>query len=531
MNSKTPPKQLELEFGLLDLPSAQHKAGLAGLLLLIESLRRRQAENLPEIVDGPSATHVAIRLTEASLKTIYDDFFAPVVLQVPDGKDKTKSKEFPKAEFMEVLGLPKPWLGLWRDIIRNVLRAGAPAQFKPFRDRMPDSNMPKSWDWQKMWQDLAKEKVSSLSASDYLGAESVTAERVPFQDHAKYAFLLTFAPIVSLPFISQSLTRSSKAGETSYRFQRNAFVIATPEVSRLDEYVEGFPRQLAELNVETLGKNPYPRQAFISIPEEGGLEFLSSLRLASEKASKTIDDCASGVQITHLKYGKGSPSLQHIGMLHGSPSVLNQYEQIRSHCWNLFFRELLIRNLLDRRPWFFGADQLFGDHPVEIFVQKRGSPQLYFDSDAKRKFSSIRTELIHSKGNEKMVDDWPDKQLADEIYRLTQTYVNRRTSDRCHGATWDDYKNGKCNKQEFREAREKICQEVFLALRGRDNEEVVSYFVGTLCSVPQNLNQQKFLTVSQQLLTDPLKVKTLAMLALSAHSHLWDSETKSSKNS
>lgn len=529
MKVKSPP-ELKIAYELFSLPSAQHKAGLAGLLLLIESLRWRKKKPLPNIVGGPTTTGVTLELTPESLKTVYDDFFNPIVVEVPDGKGKTKPKEFPDGEFLTTLGMPPVWLNIWRDVIRNVIRAGAPAQFKPYRDRIKSAKRPKTWDWEKTWMELVKDNQTSLSASDYFGAESTTADGVPFKNRAREAFLLTFAPVASLPFLSQTLKRTSRAGERVFRFQRNAYVVATPEVSDLRDFVSEHPTHLATLDPATIGNSRNPTRALISVPEEGGLEFLASHRIAKEETAEfPTADGVSGVMITHLEYGKGSPHVQYIGMVRGSKVMLDEYRQIRDQSWNYLYRELRIRNLLDGQYWHTGADQFFGEYPAEAFVYHSGAPRLYFDSDVQRQFRAIRQTLADSKGHPEMIDEWPDKELADRIYWLTQTYVNHRTQDRCDGMTWDDYTKGKGDKENYRKQREKICLDAFLALRGRDDSDLVSYFVGTLCTVPQSLNQQQFRNVSEHLLTNPLKIKTLTMLALSAHSYLWDGDTKESK--
>ncbi|MBI1247522.1 type I-MYXAN CRISPR-associated protein Cmx8 [bacterium] len=522
-------QELTIHYNLYDLPSAQHKAGLAGLLVLIESLRRSGVENLPQCVEGPNATGVTLKFTEESLRELYDEFFAPIELEVPDGKNKTKSKQFPRARFLETIGMPPPWLKLWRDVIRDVIRAGAPAQFKPYVDRSDSAKPPATWDWQKTWNELQKDKPTSLSASDYLGAQASTADKIPFKDRAQTAFLLTFAPIVSLPFISRLLKRTSKAGEAVFRFQRNAYVVATPEVSYLDEFVDQYPRLLASLSPNTIGNNPLPAQASVSIPEEAGLEFLT-LHLVTEGVNKfPIASCVSGIVVTQLQYGKGSPHYLHMGTLYETGSVLDEYNAIREQSWNYLYREMRLRNLLARLPWHAGADQLFGEYPAEVFLHRQGYPPLYFGRDVQLKFKLINNNLKQVKGDLSMIDDGPDQELAARVYWLTQTYVNHRTAERCDGMTWDDYLKKKGDLAKYRKAREKVCLETFLALRGRDDQDIVSYVVGTLCSVPQNLNQQQYLHISQQLLTDPLKVKTLAMLALSAHSFLWDGTDESKK--
>ena len=533
MTTKQDATALTLDYDLFGLSSSQHKAGLAGLLLAIESMRRREITAPPEITDGPTGTKVSIRLTPDSLKALYDEFFAPVIVVLKDKQGKEKPKTLPRAAFLETLGMPNPWLTLWRDVIANVIRAGAPAQFKPYRDRIDGATTPKTWDWETTWKELQADVSTSLSASVFLGAEGKNAERVPFKDQTRDAFLLTFAPIVSLPYISQTLKRTPKKGESgaSYRFQRNAYVIVTPEVAVLDDFVKEYPDLLATLNPKTWGKDPYPAEARISVPEEGGLEFLSSRRIVGEKAGGyLVADLVASVQITHLKYGKGSPQFLHMGAVSAKPEVLQQYEPIREHCWNLIFREQRVKNLLGEHPWYEGTDALFSEYPAELFIQLREKTPTFsfFGLDVRRTFRGIYSDLQEQKGTDTMPDDWQDKELASQVYWLLKQYVDRRTHEKTE-MTWEDFKEKRGDAKHYREIREKVCLNAFLAIRGRDDQDLISYFIGTLCSVPQNLNHDRFLTVSRQLLTEPDKIKTLAMLALSAHSYLWDKSDDTQK--
>ena len=62
MAKATQETEIILSYSLFDLPSAQHKAGLAGLLLLIDSLRQRGTDLLPDI-SQLSATGVKLTFT------------------------------------------------------------------------------------------------------------------------------------------------------------------------------------------------------------------------------------------------------------------------------------------------------------------------------------------------------------------------------------------------------------------------------------------------------------------------------------
>ena len=71
---------------------------------------------------------------------------------------------------------------------------------------------------------------------------------------------------------------------------------------------------------------------------------------------------------------------------------------------------------------------------------------------------------------------------------------------------------------EYREAREKIVSDVFLAMRSRREQDFVDYFTATICSVGYYLSPEDFQLVADKLLRSPEDLKTMTMLALSANS-------------
>lgn len=125
-----------------------------------------------------------------------------------------------------------------------------------------------------------------------------------------------------------------------------------------------------------------------------------------------------------------------------------------------------------------------------------------------------------------MSDDEHDQQLSMRIYRLMRQFVNRRTEERAE-MSFDDYRAGKGDKSKYREAREHVTRDAFLAMRGRREQDFIEYFIGTVCSVPHFLPEGEYVAVTDALLNETDRVKTLSMLALSAHSYL--SESKEDK--
>jgi CRISPR-associated protein Cmx8 len=101
MAKKAAPESVEVSYDLFDLPTAQHKAGLAGLILAIRSLKERSEKDpeaippasVPEIIDGPDNTSIKIRFTERSVKGLFDDLYdADLIKSEPREKPRTKGK-------------------------------------------------------------------------------------------------------------------------------------------------------------------------------------------------------------------------------------------------------------------------------------------------------------------------------------------------------------------------------------------------------------------------------------------------------
>lgn len=152
--------ELTLTYNLFDLPTAQHKAGLAGLLVMIETMKRRGLEQLPKILDL-SATTASVSFSVETMQTLFDDLFDAEVVEVRvkskwqgkppkreeeitvqvDGKEK-KERRFvydvmrPKGLFLQAL-YPEgdgKWIQIWRNMLWNVLRA-QPATRKIYEER------------------------------------------------------------------------------------------------------------------------------------------------------------------------------------------------------------------------------------------------------------------------------------------------------------------------------------------------------------------------------------------------------------
>ncbi len=153
-----------IQYDLFDLPTAQHKAGLAGLALAIRSLKNRSdndpaavpPESVPEITDGPTANAMAVRFTQLSFSNLMNDVYdadpTRIVHEQPRKNKKTKEnipwldrapidvfdkktdKTTTKDGYVYLDAIPRlnpirfslgeqaPWLKIWCDFLKSVVR-------------------------------------------------------------------------------------------------------------------------------------------------------------------------------------------------------------------------------------------------------------------------------------------------------------------------------------------------------------------------------------------------------------------------
>ena len=137
--------------------------------------------------------------------------------------------------------------------------------------------------------------------------------------------------------------------------------------------------------------------------------------------------------------------------------------------------------------------------------------------------------------------------IASKVYEMVGEFVAQRAEKRS-GFKRDelpkkdgkiDWSNPNEKTNRYLEAREKVATDAFLAIRGRNPDEFVDYFIGSICAVPQFMGEkgvspeQGFIAISDALHESEGKrteMKNLAMLALCAHAWRQHSQTKESNN-
>ena len=553
MEKATHETEITLSYSLFDLPSAQHKAGLAGLLLLIDSLRQRGADPLPD-VSHLSATSVKLTFTQVSMQTVFDDLYdaalveraskskwsgkSPKRVEIEEKRDEKSEKVKPqkiyvydvvepKASFLEhhYPGDEKRWLKLWRDMLWTILRA-QPKTRGVYEQRADSDPCQEA---ESTWKDLHKSikkqgYTQPIAGSLFVGAQAANAERVKFEGTVEQNLLLHFWPLTLQIFVPETIDRDGRR-----EINGQAYVLAIPEVSDLEEFHEVFPRSLATLDPQVRGYRP--SASIITLPEEGGMEFLRNLSLIAEQRAESgdIKYSVSAIELFSLEKRGNSVKTHTAGKIIPRQGLLSQYESIRQSCRNPFFKAQLLLNLLQGIDWTEGFLGLFSEHPSEFFIRADKTPRQFpfFPTDVRRKLESLANELKLLEEAHSMAEATVPKpqSLEKRIYDMIGAYVRHRTEAKSK-IKWSDFKDKKTPDGKmaippaYIEERQKVCMDAFLAMRSRREQEFIEYFTGTICSVPQFLPSDDYIFVSQALLEEDgwEKVKTLSMLALSAHS-------------
>jgi CRISPR-associated protein Cmx8 len=388
---------LDLEYDLFALPTAQHKAGLAGMLLLHHALERRGVVPLPEVghVEGGRVT---VKLDEKTLQALVNEVYDGAMVEkpqetkrkdkdknevapvrtyqetVPDrktGKEKTVTKFVyedlrPRGQALKDLGMPEIWLKLWQDALWSTLR-GIPKTRTPYEERRDGKDVNEG---AKLWGSLqraAKERAKGhlftedISSSVFLGAQAANPEKVSFVGRPEENLLLHFWPLVARVFVPEVVNREGKS-------DFKGFVFAIPEVADMEGFLEEYPQSVSQLGAAARGY--VPAEAIITLPEEGALEYARTLH-ALARARAQADEVAftlTAVDIFSLEKQGNSIRTLSAGRVPVRRSLLAQYEAVRMRYRHPVFMAQVLRNLLRGQPLYQGFSKVFETGPQDWFL-------------------------------------------------------------------------------------------------------------------------------------------------------------------
>lgn len=408
--------ELILEFDPHILPTAQHRAGLTGLLLSIKSLERRGVTPRPTCTYGVHGS-VKVSLTEDSLQSLLDCVYAATketvwrrvprkrkseviepldqrerVENVAGGKTRT-IKEYayedvvPAGTMLVDLEMPAAWLTLWRDTVWRVLRA-VPTTRGPYRACAEGKPVKESGG---IWKAINKGSTGDLKGHLYLGAQQTTGDGVPYLGSANENLLLHFWPLVMGLGVAVALS----IDQGRPKEELAGFVITVPDVHDVEGFCEDFAASTAQLDGQT---HPYfkdrPRAALLALPQEGGLDYLARLAAVAKARAggRSYATSLSGTEVYYMKTGGQQPRLAALAHVEVSRDVLERYESVSTSRQTPALRRQLITNVIDRAPWYRSFNRVFDELPDAIFV----GPGQWFSADAERMFKQqqVRAEEV-----------------------------------------------------------------------------------------------------------------------------------------
>lgn len=420
------PESLTLRYDLLSLPTAQHKAGLAGLLLLLDAMRAQNHSPLPTVTHE-TPWDATITFTRESLQTLMNELYDASLVEVSvksRWKDKeplreeegteidpatTKARKVrrfiyeqvqPKGGFFKTAPFgslaDKPhWIKLWRDVIWGTVR-GIPTTRNPYNERAAQQDATGSGVGD-LWDQLLREQTARsknrlytvpVASSILLGAQDHNAEIVPFQGSPAETLLLHFWVAVMLCFVPQVL---DKDGDVT---TGDGFIIAIPEVSSLAEFKTDFRDALASLTPDAAGYRP--AGAMVCLPQEGALQFLSLLlaRVKSRVERSTLQYSVASIEVVHLHKPGNTVMTLASDRITVDHRIVSDFERIHRNTHPLL-RANLIRNLLAGAPWYRGFHRLASSLDADWLVACTGAKWStgLFCRDVRKQFDIVLDKL------------------------------------------------------------------------------------------------------------------------------------------
>jgi CRISPR-associated protein Cmx8 len=551
---------VEVIYDLFDLPTAFHKAGLAGLILLIESLKSRQVLTADEAKYEMTATGATVAFTEPLVRKLMDDIYDAEskevavkakwpnaeVVRPPTDAEKEAATPFvyrvvqPRGAFFDNVcdGEKEIWRKLWRDMLWNIPRS-RPTTREPYNQRAEGKSCKEG---PNAWTELTKVRkararndfhTTGISSSLFPGAQDTNAESVSFEGLAEQNLLLHFWTLVVLLFVPQAV---ESGGETDFV----GYTLAVPDVANLTNFVKEYPKLLARLSKDA--RRHRPAQAVIDLPAEGALAFLDDLATLTglHVESGELRFSIGGVEYLHLHKPpkQNNVKLMTAGRIAPNRRLLSGYRAIAcpkdesTRYRNPLFRRGLLAALFEDVPWYRPFGRTFSMFDEGAFIRRprkaddeKGPAQ--FATDAAKKFrheTKLFTQTLERSADMPDIPR-PTAPPAVIVNRVVRSYLLARTQEKT-GIDPDKYKTPdgetdyKAIPGEFNEAKQKLALSLILEFRSRREQAFVDHFAATFFSVTQRLTEADRLELANLLLVADRRedLKTLALLSLSANS-------------
>ncbi|WP_404784959.1 type I-MYXAN CRISPR-associated protein Cmx8 [Altericista sp. CCNU0014] len=316
---------LTLDYTLAELPSSQHRSGLAGLVLMVRWLHRfdawKQDGSAICEIENLSDRSVTLRVNQLGLQALFNQVYdasweeqertqvlknartkevIPYLREEEKDEIDKKGKPIKKKVYIYQVVVPKGafiadidpdgdrgrWIKLWRDLLWSILR-GVPATRSPYESR---ANGNYTDDADKVWKELLQPAGFrvDLPSTYYIGAQASNPENVPFKDRARYQFLLHFWVFAAAVYVPAVINNEGKRDFVGY-------AIAIPDIAQLELFCDEFLELLKERGNEVTGYRP--RDAVVDLAVEGALDLMARLRDRVSRSETSIGDLVMGVDV------------------------------------------------------------------------------------------------------------------------------------------------------------------------------------------------------------------------------------------
>ncbi len=278
------------------------------------------------------------------------------------------------------------------------------------------------------------------------------------------------------------------------------------------------------LQNRSIEKSGYrPRDCIVDLAVESALDMMKRLRdrLTQTIGEKTgIASTVFGIDVIHTEKQGNNIRLLSVARLDPEEVMLDRYAQIRESYWSPLFRKQRLLNLVNHSPWYSGFDSLLCTISHEQITDNE-----YFKHDVREAFKHEESTMTEQTAT---VTETNIEQL---VFRLVKEYVRAKLKSK-YDLEWkkewgisekanDEQKEAR-NKSgygTYSEKKEKIAKSAFLDVRSRTEKmDFINYFVSSLCSVPQHMKSEDYVSLTKALYDDTDRIRTLTLLALSANS-------------
>ena len=543
---------ITVTWSLAELPSAQHRAGLAGLAMMVKytksfadfpadgvlSLDRLDDHGLDLSLNRTGLTALFDRVykagyeeTEVAKPWVNKRTKQEVVPKLRRAKEVTDKKGNAKSVEVCVYDVVVPhggplgswapaedggrWLKLWRDWLWNTLRA-IPKQRTPYNQRaaagaaVEDDEADNSGeetgskDVQIAWACLRNNPTVALASTYFLGAMDATTEAVPFQDSGRFLFLLHFWPFAIQLFVPRVITADGSHDHIG-------FATCIPDVMRLATFVRAHEQTLRKRTPAAARFLGYrPQAAIIDLAEASALEAERWLDQSLEQGlAGQSTRVVAGFQVVHAVKDGNSVRIRSNRTIVPERSAKDISAFVQEHLWSHLVRRQVLANALDQHPWWLGFERICATWGKGQTIKDSA-----FCHDARTLFTHF-----HPHAKDPLMNDPESPRAARDlptlILHVVQTWVAGRLQAK-HQLQWSDIASGKATKEQFEEKKGKLATEAFLAARSRPGRDFARWFTATLCSVNQRLSEEEFVALSTALEQQPEQVRSLTLLALSA---------------